>query len=79
VNDSLSKEQINDIIISLGMRINYIQTGKISMSSEDAKNAGKSNLIKPLSEDQMEAILRMRKVINLLTGISTGKARVLEV
>jgi len=62
----LTKEEREDIIVSLNMRCNYIETGTISYSAADVESMGRhcppDAKIKALSESQMEALLRMKKL-----------------
>ena len=64
-------EEKQDIIIALNMRCNYIETGDITCSAIDAENMGKDApegiRIRALSLEQMELILRMRKLIEKLS------------
>jgi len=71
-----TKEEREDMIISLGMRIKYIQTGSSVLSAQDIKDIGADEArrvydaeIKPLSAEQMEGILRMQKTIEKLINM----------
>lgn len=74
---TITKEQRDDMILALHMRINFIQTGEINMDAETAQKAGQGHKIKPLSDDQMRTILRMKDTINALYQI-TGNARLIQ-
>lgn len=50
------------ILYSLSMWQNYIQTGNVSLSSEDAMNMKKPNLINPLNLDQIKFIARIETI-----------------
>lgn len=65
---ALSREERDDMVISLNMRINHIETGDIHRSAEMVEKL-KEGKIKALSESQMEAILRMKNLVRkLLNG-----------
>lgn len=55
--------EFQDIIISLTMRRNYIETGTVTMSANDAIASKKYNLIQTLEPSQKEAIVRMEDLI----------------
>jgi len=67
---NLTAEEREDITISLNMRCNFIETGDTSLSAVDVQNMGdyapKDAKIKALHPSQMEAILRMKKLIQKL-------------
>ena len=75
---TLTKAQLQGIVGALQMRINYIQTGDVVTSAEDAISSGKTHLVKPLTEDQMRTILGMKDTIRAIDQI-TGSARLLGV
>lgn len=79
MDTSLSVEELKDILISLNMRINYIQTGNVVLSADDAVNSGKKHLVKALSEDQMRLILRMKDTFREIEKIiiNNGNARLI--
>lgn len=58
---TLTEEQMKVIVSSLLFHINYIQTG-------DPKNK-KPKLIKPLTEEQMRAILSMKDAVKLFESV----------
>lgn len=63
----LTKEERDDVAVSLNMRCNYIETGTISYSAADVENMGNhapsDAKIKALSKDQMETLIRMKKLM----------------
>ena len=56
----LTHEEKSDILTALWMRINYIETGNIAISAQDAERYDQNIKIKALSEEQMRGILRMK-------------------
>ncbi len=54
-----TSQEVDDIALALGMRICYIETGTVTLRASDAITQGKSNLIKPLSDEQQRLILRL--------------------
>ena len=68
---NLTNEEREDIVVSLNMRCNYIETGDISLSAADVAERLKSRdtmfkeryEIKALSLDQMKVIIRMKELI----------------
>lgn len=62
---NLTPKKRKDIIEALRMRINYIQTGDITLSSEEAQKTA-PHKVKPLSDEQMKAILRMKDTIKAM-------------
>ena len=75
---TLTQDQIKDMILALTMRVNYIQTGDASVSSDTATKTNQPLMVKPLSDDQMRAILRMKDTISDLRKLS-GNARIIGV
>jgi len=65
--DITSKEK-EMIIIGLGMRRNYIETGNIAVSAADVEKMGDStnNKINALSTDQMQLIIDTEALITKL-------------
>lgn len=67
----LTKEEKEDIIIALNMRCNWIETDNTHLSAADVKERMSNSdtlfkeryTINALSESQMEAILRMKKLM----------------
>ena len=76
MDTTLSKAMIVQIISSLNMKINYIQTGDPAMSADSAKSCGKATMIQPLSDDQMRVILSMRDTIKAFTELHTNHKEV---
>ena len=68
---NLTSEEREDIVTSLNMRCNYIETGDISLSAVDVAERLKSRNtlfkeryeVKALSLDQMKVIIRMKELI----------------
>ena len=68
---NLTSEEREDIVVSLNMRCNYIETGDISLSAADVAERLKSRdtmfkeryEIKALSLDQMKVIIRMKELV----------------
>ena len=58
----MTRKELEDIAISLLMRRNYIQTGTITMSRNDAVAAKKHNLIKALEPCQEETCRRLESL-----------------
>lgn len=58
-----------DLIHALSMWINYVQTGDVSMSQVDAVNAKMEDKIKPITEEQMERILELKKLQRKVTSL----------
>ena len=52
----------NLIFYALNMWANYIETGNVALSKQDAINCKYSEVIKKLSPSQMELTLRLRKL-----------------
>ena len=66
----LDRDEKEMILISLNMRLNYIQTGCVSLSPVDVSRMGADCAkrqydaeIKPLSVDQMELIVKTDKLV----------------
>lgn len=49
---------------ALSMWANYIQTGDVTLSPQDAKNRGCDDRVKVLSDEQMRFVLRLRDMSN---------------
>jgi len=58
----MTRKELQDIAISLLMRRNYIETGTVTMSANDAVMAKKHNLIKALEPQQKETIRRLEQL-----------------
>jgi len=52
--------QTEMIITALHMRANYIETGNVSLSRNDAIKASKHACIKMISDDQSRLVLKLR-------------------
>jgi len=52
----LTQEEKKALVVSLGMRRNYIETGDVILSASSAVKVGRQKEIKPLSIDQMKLI-----------------------
>jgi len=59
----MTQNEVEDVIMALIMRINYIQTGNIALSTNDAVACKKHKIIKALDPPQKEAISRMEKLV----------------
>lgn len=59
----MTELEISDVIVALRHRINYIETGTIILSAEDARQRNRPELIKPLEPSQLETIDRLKKLI----------------
>jgi hypothetical protein len=59
----MTQNEVEDVIMALIMRINYIQTGNIALSANDAVACKKHKIIKALDPPQKEAISRMEKLV----------------
>ena len=70
----LTREEKEDIVIALNMRCNWIETDNVHLSAADVSErlSCGSTLFKeryrinPLSESQMECLLRMKKLVRRL-------------
>lgn len=60
VNYMESKSQM--ISTALVMRANYLETGDVTLTRNDAINMKCANIIKPLDEDQQELVLELRRL-----------------
>lgn len=56
-NVQLSTEEIQALVMGLNMRRAYIETGDPCTTADTAQKIGKPDMIKPLSIDQMKAII----------------------
>ena len=65
----LSTAQLEAIIKSLRMRINYIQTGDVVLSPTDCQNMGRSDKIRPITEEQMRLVIKMSDTIKQIESI----------
>ena len=52
------------VFYSLRMWKNYIQTGDVNMSSDDAINRGCKDSIRMLNSDQQEFVIRLEELSN---------------
>ena len=60
----MTRQEIEDIVTALNMRRNFIETGTVTMSANDAVAAKKHTLIKALEPAQKEAIRRMETLVD---------------
>lgn len=56
-------QEMEDIVTALNMRRNFIETGTVTMSMNDAVAAKKHNLIKALEPAQKATIARMEALV----------------
>jgi len=76
---SISAEEIDHVLSSLKMKINFIQTGRSSLTPQQAQSQGKSHLIKPLSDEEMELVLRLKNLVKRISQIKNNNARLIGV
>jgi hypothetical protein len=57
---TLNAQEKDDIVWAIGCWSNYIETGDINLSAQDAKESGK--YYKALTFDQMEKLIALRKL-----------------
>jgi len=70
VEINLTKEDIGGIIVALQMRVNFIQTGNVILSSDDAAQRGKP--VKALTDDQMRLILSIKGKIKEFQNMTSN-------
>jgi len=61
--NKLEREEQDLIYYSLAMRKNYIETGDVSLSAQDALNCGYGDKVKLLSIDQIRAIAKIKQLM----------------
>ena len=61
------------IYLSLMMRANWIETGNPNRSMNDAIKFGERDIIKPLTPEQQEFVVRLRKLA--IKALSMGDLR----
>lgn len=55
-----------DIVISLDMRANWIETHDVSLSRVDALNMGRSSIIRSLDQEQVDTVKKLRLTADFL-------------
>ena len=50
------------LTIAFNMRANYIETGDVNLSRNDAIAMRKTDIIKPLTADQLLLVIRLRQL-----------------
>lgn len=70
----MTTEEMQDIVTALYMRRNFIETGTVTMSANDAVAAKKHNLIKALEPAQKETIRRMEALAEKFQKAMYAKA-----
>jgi len=59
----MKNEPINVLIsTALNMWANWIETEDVTLSAQDAINMKKNNIIQPLTLDQQELVVRLRRL-----------------
>lgn len=69
----LSKEECNSIFYALQMRRNYIETGTVTLSANDAAMSDQKHLIRALSEHQKSLIGHIDNLCDKLLEGFDGK------
>jgi hypothetical protein len=59
---NLFKRDAEIVSCALTMWANYIETGHVTLSSQDAQNCGYKDEIRTLDDNQMRFVLRLRKM-----------------
>lgn len=59
-------ELSDEALTSMSLRqwANYIETGDVAASAQDAKNMAKPEMVNALNESQMKAVIRLRELAN---------------
>lgn len=69
----LTRDEKSLLILTLQMRICYIETGNVSLTAQDVANMKDQGVhglgeVKALGDDQMREIIKMRDLIKKLAG-----------
>lgn len=62
-NKELDKDIIEELYYCISCRLGFIETGHPSLRIEDAIKSGQHKLIKPLSTEQKELVLKLEKLM----------------
>lgn len=60
---ALTAEEKELIVFGLNMRKQYIETGNVLLSAQDAKRMGKDKIVKALGDDQYALINKLNDLI----------------
>lgn len=64
---------VDDVVAALQMRANWVETGNVVLSRNDAIASGQHKLIRPLADDQLELVRRLR---DLAAELLDGRASI---
>ncbi len=64
------KDEAWDVAVALRMRCNFIETGNIALSAQDASDSENTKIIKPLNKEQMRLLLKLSDLADKLAGFA---------
>ena len=63
---NLTREEQEELVISIHLRIGFIETGTLLVRANDAIKMGKQSYIKPLTSEQRRLITQLEDLANKL-------------